>query len=753
MLMNCDRTDNQTKTACIAISRSTFPLVGLSIHESTTNKIEIFEFTDNWSFHILIQRLKIDSVNKIIISENQNVLENILHKEVQESDIIILPRNNFEEDIDSLILENLKNNFNIESLRDKHFTLSSLSALYKFLDKNINSCFLEYILLDQFMFISQKTIEDLEIFKSKDNKGPTLYGLLKNTKTKMGEKLLKYNLAQPLLDTNEITNRHDLIIFFSENQIVFHTLEKYFKSLVDIDQIINFLYKERSDSNYEYDVGCCVKLNSLFNIIEGIKSFYQKYESKEILTKNLILKDFFNIIFRPEISEIINSINKIFDRTALYSHNTQENISSCIKIIRNGVDTKLDISRQIYSENLNDLYEILSDYESKYSLSINLVFDTAKGYLFKIKSDEFKIIEDNFYKDIYKNQNDDIIREDPFSIQNASTEFILISRKKGFILFTSVEVQKINLRIKDSYLQVMEISSKIFEFSKKKIFSFLEIFHILGNIIGLVDLVISFYIFTKKYKCCIPEFGDSLIVTESHHPFFTAKNSILNSFYCCPDLNFNIITGTNMSGKTTYVKHIALICIMGQIGCPIIGKYASLKPFKNILTRLNSEDNMEMNLSSFAVELLDIKNILDFSDSNSLIIIDELGRSTSYLDSISFSVVVSKYLVFKKSFTYFITHFNEIILCLKKYQNVNVLKNCNFKVTSGINKIINGIEIASKFLNPKIINDSLEIKRNISCFNSGTVDTFQNSEIQLALQINKTKNKEKALEEIFKARK
>ena len=150
---------------------------------------------------------------------------------------------------------------------------------------------------------------------------------------------------------------------------------------------------------------------------------------------------------------------------------------------------------------------------------------------------------------------------------------------------------------------------------------------------------------------CRPEFttsGDSksdsgsLTVRQSRHPILEAsgRNIVSNDYFSCRGNSFAVITGANMSGKSTYAKQIALLCVMAQMGSFIPAEYASFPVYDRILTRLGSDDELESNASSFRMEMKEAAYILEMMSDSALVIIDELGRGTEYLEGLSLALSI-----------------------------------------------------------------------------------------------------------------
>lgn len=137
-------------------------------------------------------------------------------------------------------------------------------------------------------------------------------------------------------------------------------------------------------------------------------------------------------------------------------------------------------------------------------------------------------------------------------------------------------------------------------------------------------------------------------------------NFIPNDYYASEQYCFHIVTGCNMSGKSIYIRAVALLQIMAQIGSFVPAEYATFPMIHNIFARVSMDDNIESNLSTFSVEMRDMAFILRNIDDKSLAIIDELGRATSTRDGLAIAIAMSEALIQSKAFVWFATHFIDL---------------------------------------------------------------------------------------------
>ncbi|XP_065529076.1 mutS protein homolog 4 isoform X6 [Lathamus discolor] len=213
-----------------------------------------------------------------------------------------------------------------------------------------------------------------------------------------------------------------------------------------------------------------------------------------------------------------------------------------------------------------------------------------------------------------------------------------------------------------------------------EIYEHIHCLYKLSDIVSMLDMLLSFAHACTLSDYVRPEFTDTLAIKQGWHPILekiAVEKPVPNNTYLTEGNNFVIITGPNMSGKSTYLKQIALCQIMAQIGSYVPAEYCSFRIAEQIFTRIGMDDDIETNASTFMKEMKEITYIIQNANDKSLIIIDELGRGTSAEEGIGICYAVCEYLLNLKAFTLFATHFLELCHIDALYPNV---ENYHFEV-------------------------------------------------------------------------
>ncbi|CAJ0581507.1 unnamed protein product, partial [Mesorhabditis spiculigera] len=179
----------------------------------------------------------------------------------------------------------------------------------------------------------------------------------------------------------------------------------------------------------------------------------------------------------------------------------------------------------------------------------------------------------------------------------------------------------------------------------------------------LLDMLQSMAVYATQTHACRPEFGQDVVILKGRHPILDLHYSdtvIPNDMYMTPDNRFAVITGPNMAGKSTLLKMLCQFSLLAQLGSYVPATMCKLPVFKRIFTRMDHNDSLMQNLSSFGLEMRDVATILEFTDKDCLIVMDELARSTATEEGVAISYAISEELIKKKSYVMLATHYLDL---------------------------------------------------------------------------------------------
>ncbi|BEJ08854.1 hypothetical protein CcaverHIS641_0509480 [Cutaneotrichosporon cavernicola] len=248
-----------------------------------------------------------------------------------------------------------------------------------------------------------------------------------------------------------------------------------------------------------------------------------------------------------------------------------------------------------------------------------------------------------------------------------------IQRSKKYFKFTTHELLKRNARMQQSQEEVFNMSDKFVSALCQELVSHIPTLFAGSEAIALVDVITSFAGISSSQSYCRQKFGNSIEIKNGRHPILegtlTSGDIVPNDVFATHGRShFQIIRGPNMSGKSTYLRQIALLTIMAMVGCFLPAEMATVWLPDCLLTRLSNDDNMQKSLSTFAAEMATTAMILRMATRCSLVLVDELGRGTSPIEGVGLSQAIAEELIKTQCFTFFTTHFRELSLTLLHLQ-------------------------------------------------------------------------------------
>ncbi len=584
---------------------------------------------------------------KVIETDEDNLISEIY--KIEPSELIFT--NTVYDRINSLI-EKLNINTSIVSkindsekfLKD-YFNIASLDSFGIYGKKNIiDACalILDYILTLQFnnelniqrievinksnfVELSSSTLRNLEISKNQRDKNTygSLLWVLDKCKSSNGSRKLKQLLQAPLLDIQEINSRFNDIEYLSKEILIREEIRELLDNVYDIERLMGKIIFSNENGK---------DLISLKNTIES-----------SFKIKNLWPEKFENIDFNS-LQDIYNKIDKTILESAPFS--VREG-----NMIKSGIDPQLDELRDIMNNGTSILLDIENREKEKTGIkNLKIKYNNVFGYFIEVSKSNIDAVPDTY------------IRKQ--TISNAER-------------YITEEIKSYEDKIINSRTKIAEIEYALLKNLSSYIKNFKKIFIELSNILAYIDIIISFTIVSMENGYVKPLFNNNGIydIKKGRHPVVEKligdQIFVSNDIYFDNKERFIILTGPNMSGKSTYMKQIALISIMAQIGCFVPADYANISIVDKVLTRIGASDDIITGQSTFMVEMSEVASIINSATPNSLIILDEVGRGTSTYDGLAIASSISKYIVENiNAKTIFATHYHELTDLENRYDNI-----------------------------------------------------------------------------------
>lgn len=491
----------------------------------------------------------------------------------------------------------------------------------------------EEFVLKKFMFIDENSQRDLEIFEPllDIKKEFTLLSIMDNTVTPMGGRLLRNYLAFPLLNINEINERLDAVGALINKSYLLEPMKKTLKKISDLERILTNL---ESYSPYPRN------LVGLSNSLKQVREINALIKEIPDISRDFLL---------PDLSHVISMIeNAIIDEPPT---NIRDG-----GVIKDGYSRELDELREILKGGAKFIIEYEKKEREKTGItSLKVRFNKVFGYYIEVTKANLSNIPDYYHRKQTLVNAERFITDELKALEEKVLTASEKSKQLEILLFT--ELIKEILKYKEEIKKISEIIAKL-------------------------DVLVNFANNAIRYNYVRPNLVNNgqFKVLEGRHPFVerSIDNFVPNDTVIDKESNIMLITGPNMAGKSTYMRQVALITIMAQIGSYVPAKYAQLPIIEQIFTRIGTSDFLAAGKSTFMVEMLETARILKESNERSLVILDEVGRGTSTYDGMAIAWAVLEYLALhdKKPYVLFSTHYHELTelsLTFKNIKNYNVL--------------------------------------------------------------------------------
>lgn len=539
--------------------------------------------------------------------------------------------------------------------------ITAAGALINYLKENLYSSLthikkISPYAISDYMVLDSATIRNLELIEpmhSSGSKENTLFGVLDHTSTSMGGRLLRKWIKQPLLSVKEIQERQLAVKNFYDNKLVKDGITEILKSFPDIERIIG-----RVDAGYA-NARDLVALKESLLLVPVIK---EKLQNQESIFIKKIIEDL------NEIRELVQELEQALVSTPPISLREGG-------FIKDGYNSELDDLRKISFDAKSWLADFqLKEAEQSGIKSLKVRYNKVFGYYIEISNSNLGSVPSNYIR-----------------------KQTLVNAER----FITPELKDYETKILNAKDQISEIEFKIFNELRDKVSRRTEEIQKIGNAVAILDNILSLSDVSLRNNYCFAEINDSpeINISSGRHPVLekcldSGKRFIPNDLLLDSGENqVMIITGPNMAGKSTYIRQVALLVLMAQIGCGIPAEKASIGIVDRIFTRVGASDELSKGHSTFMVEMNETSYILNNATEKSLIILDEIGRGTSTFDGISIAWAVAEYLVTRKKQdgvfsgpkTLFATHYHELTKLADIYTNV---KNFNIAVKEWNDEVI-----------------------------------------------------------------
>ncbi|XP_048478493.1 mutS protein homolog 4 [Plutella xylostella] len=507
-----------------------------------------------------------------------------------------------------------------------------------------------------------------------------LLGVLGPTYTVAGVRALRASLLQPSCNKDEVEARLDAVQDLMENDDgLMAGIQDVIKKLSDVDKILLLCMDSASESLEavgEAQLNQVLLLKTTMELVPSLASALGSAVSGKLRTMRLEFEN-------PNYQDIADRIRTIIQDDAHLEKGAMGSLQRCFAV-KPEINGLLDVARRTYSELIEDIQKIVEQLSETYDLPIRLNQNVLKGFHIVLPLAP-------------RNRRN-------FRVEDLPDIFIQVSNSGASVSMSTEELVVLDQQAKEALNEIQKMSNIVISGLIKDLRPHMSSLYKLCENVAELDILIALAHASIAGSYIRPEFSNYMDVRNSVHPLLDYNSQtmpvpndivrflklsptylklsacqvinflnypILTAFqYASPEQNFTIITGPNMGGKSIYIKQIAVIQIMAQIGCFIPATKGVVRLCDRIFSRIGFNDSVELNASTYVLEMKEIQHILKGLTKNSLVIIDELCRGTCTEEGTSMAWAICEELLASDAFTFFTTHFMYLTRLQDLYFNV-----------------------------------------------------------------------------------
>ena len=617
---------------------------GIGVCDITTGEFYSAEIKDNNNFPQLLDEIARYSPSELVINSNLADCTEEMSK-IRERFNCYITR--FQDKFFDSKPDIIKLRFNlidtnqkpIENIEERSFAVASINALIEYIEQtqmtsldHINKITIyqisKYMSLD---INARRNLEITEKMRDKSKKG-TLLWVLDKTSTSMGGRHLRRWLSDPLIDTLEINRRLNAVKELKEDVMLRGDVIDNLKKVYDIERLAGKMAYGNANAR---DM---ITLKNSLSKLPDVKKILEHCQSE-------MLKDIY------ENLDELKDIHELIERAIV------EDPPMTVKdggIIKMGYDEEVDKLKTATTEGKNWIIQLEADEKEKTGIkNLKVGFNKVFGYYIEVTKSNLSQVPERYVRKQTLTNAERYITEELKNLENQ----ILGAEEKVVILeyniFTKIreEIAKNIVRLQNT-----------------------------ATLVSTLDVLSSFAQVAEDMNYCMPHVDNSGIIDikAGRHPVIEKMlgtgEFVENDTYLDKDENrLSIITGPNMAGKSTYMRQVALITLMAQVGSFVPAEEAKIGVVDKIFTRVGASDDLSMGQSTFMVEMMEVATILKEATPNSLVILDEIGRGTSTYDGLSIAWAVAEYIANKEKCgakTLFATHYHELTELEEKIEGV-----------------------------------------------------------------------------------
>lgn len=523
---------------------------------------------------------------------------------------------------------------------------NALHTFYSYLQKNNKAaldqfCAIAWYEPDDFLILDAATQRNLELVRNchDGTKKGTLFAVLDRAVTPMGSRMIQKWITRPLIRVEHIYYRQRMIELFTQNAALMQDLEQCLKELGDLERTIGRIALKRAH------VADYIALKNGLTILPKLVTLLRSYDNDLLLqTISAYIIDF------AALCQLLHA--------SLYDDHDKQ------YLIKKGFDQEFDRLRELVQDSNARLIALEQQEQQKTGInSLKISFNNVFGYYIEVTKANAHLVPDYYIR-----------------------QQTLANRER----FMIPQLQQLQLEINNAQSSIVQVQNALFERVKKEVELHITPLRKLAHALAHIDALFGLACIARDYRWVKPTFNEhrTIAIVAGRHPVIEAATRdpfIANDTLLDDNQSLWIITGPNMGGKSTYLRQVALQCILAQIGSFVPAQSAEMSILDRIFTRIGSGDHLLEGKSTFLVEMEETATICTQATARSLVILDEVGRGTSTFDGFAIAQAVIEY-IYKTvgARCLFATHYHELTKLQEQFPGITCYHAASKKTSSGI---------------------------------------------------------------------
>ncbi|KAK0870903.1 MutS protein msh4 [Friedmanniomyces endolithicus] len=634
--------EDQEIICAISESRGISPTVGLAFVNLDTGEAVLSQINDRQTYVLTIHKLVVFNPSNILVVSTaatpKSKLFSIIEDNLEDigSNLTLLDRRYWAETTGLEYIQQLAFAEDAEALKTavsgNYYAVCCFAAVLKYVERGMARTFpfhslrIKYEPPEGSMMIDLSTIRSLELVQNaNDPKSKAcLFGLLNETLTPMGGRLLRSNILQPLTNEDTLSTRWDALEELSTKEEMFFGVRQALKSFPDVDKTLTQLILvpvTPQIKDVEQAINNVIMLKQFVGLIQPVF---------EALTgaRSTMLQEIRNLCALETVQPIQELINNTINEDTTYASQPLDLRNQRTYAVKSGVNGLLDVARLTYKEAMTDALQHMTDLAEEHNLPLERKFENGRQFYMRLKADELE-------------QRD------------LPAVFINVYRKKDVIECQTLDLMKRNQKIADAHIEVLMMSDQSVQGLIADVREHMSALFRICEGIAMLDMLASFAQVVTSQDYVRPTISETLAIRAGRHPIREKIHStkyIPNDVYATQQTRFNHHRLQHERQKHLHPLHRP----HDRDGA---NRLLRARP---LFARVSMDDNIEANVSTFAAEMRETAFILRNVDKQSMAIVDELGRGTSTRDGLAIALAIAEALVESRALVWFATHFRDL---------------------------------------------------------------------------------------------